>query len=117
MGLYVSANPLEDLEKILIKKCFPINKISHLMLNRTITLGGYIDTVKKITTKAGKSMLFVQFVDLSSKIEIIIFPNLTQESSSILQEGKIVFLKGKITKRNGNLQIIAESVEEIINKE
>ncbi len=117
LGLYVSANPLDDLKGLLEKKCFPIKRITHLMLNRTVTMGGIIDSVKKINTKKGDAMLFVKFQDLSEKIEVICFPKLTAQSHDSLQEGKIVFLKGKISKRNGDLQIIAEGIEEIINKE
>ncbi|MDD5606735.1 MAG: DNA polymerase III subunit alpha, partial [Candidatus Pacebacteria bacterium] len=117
LGLYVSSSPLEGMEKLLSKKCFPINKITHLMINRSVILGGIIDSIKKIITKKGQTMLFVKFQDLTGKIEIICFPDLCSQSYEILQEGKIVFLKGKISKRNGDLQIIAESLEEIINKE
>lgn len=117
LGLYISSHPLEEIKDLLEKKCFPIKKLTHFMVNRTVNLGGIIESVKKINTKKGSLMLFIKFQDLTGKIEVISFPTLTAQSMDILQENKMVFLKGKVSKRNGDLQIIAESVEEIINKE
>jgi len=56
--------------------------------------------------------------DLSAKTEVVVFPSIIERNPTVLQENKIVFIKGRVDNRNGDLKIIAEEIEEIIeNKE
>ena len=129
LGLFVSSNPLEDFRKILEKKAV---KISELTVNLTdrkgrqffwrrnlqnqVRIGGIISKIKKIITKNGKPMLFMDLEDLSNKIEVIVFPGVIERNPSAFQENKIVFISGKVDVKDGVPKLICEEVEEILEE-
>jgi len=61
-----------------------------------IKVAGLINKIKRIITKNGKPMLFVEVEDLSEKIETIVFPGVIEKNPTALQENKIVFISGRI---------------------
>ena len=116
LGLYVSSHPLNGFKKLFESKTMSISKINESMVNKKVLLGGLINNVKKIITKNGKPMIFIKFEDLTAKTEVVVFPNLLEKNPSALQENKIVFLAGRVDNRNGELKIIADDVQEIIQE-
>ena len=116
LGLYVSSHPLEDFREILEKKTFALVKIKNAWINQKIRIGGIISGIKKIITRNGKPMLFVKLEDLTDKAEVVVFPGLIERNPTVFQENKIVFIKGRIDNRDNVPKVIAEEVEEIIQK-
>ena len=129
LGLYVSGHPLKPLEKILQKKAVPIAKIREsmekessftfvrkIMPGTRIKVAGLINKIKRIITKNGKPMLFVEVEDLSEKIETIVFPGVIEKNPTALQENKIVFISGRIDLKDKAPKIIAEEIEELIEE-
>jgi len=121
LGLYVSGHPLKPLEKILQKKATPIAKIREsiekessftfvrkIMPGTRIRVAGLINKIKRIITKNGKPMLFVEVEDLSEKIETIVFPGVIEKNPTALQENKIVFVSGRVDFKDEAPKIIAE---------
>ena len=128
LGLFVSSNPLEDFRKILEKKAVKISELTVNLTNRKerqffwrrnlqnqVRIGGIISKIKKIITKNGKPMLFMDLEDLSNKIEVIVFPGVIERNPSAFQENKIVFISGKVDIKDGVPKLICEEVEEIQN--
>jgi len=114
LGLFITSHPLEDFEKILGKKALPIAEISNNLLNKKVKIGGIISKIKKVITRIGKPMLFVDLEDLTDKIEVIVFPGIIEENPTAFQENKIVFISGRVDNRDGVPKIIAEQIEEIV---
>lgn len=112
LGFYISEHPLNDYQEI-FKRLMPIKNISEESKNKIVIIGGIISTIKKITTKRGEPMLFVNLEDLTNKIEIIVFPSMFSKKPEIWQENKIIAIKGKVDNRNGNLKIICDDAKEI----
>ena len=116
LGLFVSSHPLEDFKHIFEKK---ITKISELNShpnknNHLVKIGGIISKIKKIITRNGRPMLFMNVEDLSDKIEVIVFPGVIERNPRAFQENKIVFVSGKLDNRDGVPKLICEGIEEII---
>ena len=59
-------------------------------------------------------MLFINVEDLSSKIEVVVFPGVIEKNPAIFQENKIVMVSGRLDSRDGVPKIICEEIEEII---
>ena len=116
LGLYVSSHPLQQFKKLFETKTMAISKIDKAMVNKKIILGGLINNVKKIITKTGKPMLFIKFEDLTAKTEVVVFPNLLERNPQALQENKIVFFAGRVDDRNGEIKLIADDVQEIVQE-
>jgi DNA polymerase-3 subunit alpha len=114
LGLFVTSHPLEDFKKVLEKKSLAIQKAKNGLFNQAVKIGGLISSIKKIITKSGRPMLFMNLEDLEDKIEVIVFPGVIERNYDIFQENKIVFVSGRIDKKDGIPKIIAENIEEII---
>ena len=114
LGLYVSAHPLDNFKMILEKKTFPLDNLNNDMVGKLVKVGGLISTIKRIITRTGKPMLFFNLEGLNSKIEVVVFPGIIDKNPVALQENKIVFVKGKVDNRDGEIKILADEVEEII---
>ncbi|PJA83912.1 MAG: DNA polymerase III subunit alpha [Candidatus Nealsonbacteria bacterium CG_4_9_14_3_um_filter_37_29] len=114
LGLYVTSHPLQDFQKILEKKAMSISKISAPLINHQVKIGGIISKIKKIITRTGKPMLFMNLEDLNNKIEVVVFPGVIERSPSAFQENKIVLVSGRVDMRDGIPKIICEYIEEIL---
>ncbi|MEK9134860.1 MAG: DNA polymerase III subunit alpha [Patescibacteria group bacterium] len=117
LGLFVSSHPLENFSKILEEKTQSIEKIKAnftKLVRKPVKIGGIISSIKKIITKTGRPMFFMNLEDMKDKIEVVVFPNAIERNPSAFQENKIVFISGRVDDRNGTPKVICESIEEII---
>ncbi|MFH1036941.1 MAG: DNA polymerase III subunit alpha, partial [Patescibacteria group bacterium] len=114
LGLFVTSNPLENFRQIFEKKVSPISKVKSGAKNKNVKVGGIISSFKKIITKNGKPMLFVNLEDLNDKIEIVVFPSVIERNPAVFQENKIVFISGRTDSRDGTIKVICETIEEVL---
>ncbi|MFC1629871.1 DNA polymerase III subunit alpha [Patescibacteria group bacterium] len=119
LGLFISSHPLEDFQGVLKKKALSISEILELTKNRInsrrlFKVGGILSSIKKIITKNGRPMLFLNLEDLTDKIEVVVFPGMIEQNPSVFQENKIVLISGRVNHRNGSPKIICQEIEEII---
>ena len=116
LGLFISSHPLNSFKKILEKKTTPISKLPEYAIRKNIRvkIGGIISKVKKIITRTGRPMLFVNLEDLDSRIEVVVFPSAVERNPALFQENKIVMVEGRLDSRDGMQKLICEGVEEIL---
>jgi len=115
LGLYVSSHPLEKVKNLLRDKTMSLKEVKQSpVFYNSVRVGGIISSVKKIITKKGQPMMFLQLEDLTDKVEVVIFPSILEANPNVLQENKIVFITGKKDTRDGQPKIIAHLVEEIL---
>ncbi len=95
LGLYLSQHPLERFEEFLSKQATPIQNVSKVKEGRTVTIGGSINDVREITTKNGKKMAFVKIADQMSEIELVVFPDIYQETSDMWVRDQVILVNGK----------------------
>ncbi len=119
LGLYLSQHPLNDYEVILSEQTLPLNSFKPEHDGKLVTVGGAILDMREIMTKKGQKMAFVKIADLSSELELILFPSMYQQTIGIWERDRIVLVKGKINAkdRDGNitndLKILVEDAREI----
>jgi len=129
LGLFVSSNPLEDFRRILEKKTTKISEITlkltkqrthqffwHRNSQNQVKIGGIISRMKKIITRNGKPMLFMDLEDDSSKIEVIVFPGVIERNPAAFKENKIVLVSGRLDVKDGISKLICENIEEILEE-
>ena len=75
---------------------------------------GIISKIKKIITKKGQPMLFVNLEDQTDKIELVVFPSVIENYPTLFQENKIVLVSGKVDLRDNIPKIICNQIEEIL---
>lgn len=110
LGLYISAHPLEKLQKYLGKQFMTLSTARNLRTNSPVDCVVLAQTVKRVRTKTNDTMMFVRVTDPTDELEAIIFPKTMQTMKTVLSDGAAVRLKGKISKRNGDLKIIVDEV-------
>ena len=114
LGLYISDNPLFDVVDVLRKKTtFTLSQVKESKKKENVWVGGLISQTTKITTRKGDPMMFAVIEDLEGSIEAVIFPNIYQENAGILVEDKIILIKGRLDKKDDEVKIIAEEIEEL----
>ena len=113
LGLFISAHPLNEFQPALrLERVMPIKNVSSATAG-TIKIGGVITKIQKIMTKTGRPMLFSLLEDLTSKIEVVVFPGVLEKNPDIWKENSIVIATGKINDRDGQLKFLCDDVKAI----
>ena len=114
LGLYLSDHPLRQFQIVLSKISQNIGSCKTKPIGSRVKLGGMIVSVKQILTKKGEPMAFVVLTDTAfDKIEVVIYPRVLLNSVSIVAQDKVVIIDGKLTEREGNKQVVCDSIEEL----
>jgi len=113
LGLYISSHPLENHKDELNSKALPITEIDETMVGQRVTIGGIVQSTKKIITKNNNSMLFATLKDLNDKMDIVVFPKALSRYNNLFEEGKLLFITGKIDQRRGRLNLICQKAKKI----
>ena len=114
LGLYLSGHPLKKYKKVLEQRALPIADVSADLIGKLVKVGGVISGIKKIITKKGQPMLFVNLEDETNKIELVVFPSTLENYASLFQENKIVFASGRVDMRDNVPKLICNTIEEIV---
>ncbi|MCT9930634.1 DNA polymerase III subunit alpha [Planotetraspora sp. A-T 1434] len=113
LGLYVSDHPLLGVEHILASgaDCSVAALQSEDRPDgQIITVGGLLTGLQRKVTKKGDTWVITMLEDLEGAIEVMIFPSAYQLCATILAEDAIVFVKGRIDKREDVAKIVAMEV-------
>lgn len=111
LGLYVSEHPFRNYEKRLAKIATFCKNLSKSQSSRRVKVGGFVNKIKKINTRTGKPMLFVEIEDTTGRVEVLVFPNTLEQTSTAWQEEKVVLVSGRVSDRDDNLKIICDGVK------
>jgi DNA polymerase III subunit alpha len=112
LGFYLSDHPVAIFEKRLKQAgAFVLFELS--AEHKRAASGVYIVSLRKIRTKKGDSMAFLNVSDSSGEMEAVAFPIVYKKYSHLLDHGKFVVMEGKVEERDGKLQFIIQQVSEI----
>jgi len=110
LGLFVSDHPLNSYKvRLKLENVVPIKNLA-VGNTGTIKIGGMITRVQKIVTKTGRPMIFSIIEDLTSKIEVVVFPNVLEKNPEDWKENAIVIASGKINDRDGSLKFLCDEM-------
>ena len=130
-GLYISGHPLDDygyslkiqtsttIEKIyksyeLIQESFGNIELTEDIIKDEdrVILGGIIASANQKITRSNTMMAFLNLEDLSSSIEVIVFPKTLDKVRDHIKEDNLVLIKGRVTMKEEELpKLICESIE------
>lgn len=108
LGVYLSGHPVEKFN--FLKRQYPIQAIASLEADQSVTILAQIRHAKRIRTKKGQAMAFVDVQDQTGGASVTIFPSLYPIFDQ-LPEDAIVMIQGKTELRNDALQVIANSIQ------
>jgi DNA polymerase-3 subunit alpha len=119
LGLYISGHPLEKYRAKLEKRDINIAKVKEkfardkeagkIVDGALVVLGGIIEEARTILTKKNDEMCFLRVADLTGSIETVVFPRTYARYKGILKPDTCIAMKAKVSERNGELSLAAES--------
>ncbi|CAA9275110.1 MAG: DNA polymerase III alpha subunit [uncultured Chloroflexi bacterium] len=112
IGLYISEHPLQAVARPLAARVTcPISELTEDMAGQTVTIGGFISSMRLIPTKKGDLMAAVELEDLGGSTEVVVFPRTLQNNRDLIKEDAILLVKGKVDTRDDRPKLLAETVE------
>jgi DNA polymerase-3 subunit alpha len=115
LGTYMSDHPLSEILENLRHSperhaVCEISQLENRGVGSSVRLIAMVEGVRRITTKANKSMAVVTLEDLSGRVEAVLFPEAFDRSSALLVSGSILDVRGRVDRRGEALQIVCETV-------
>lgn len=117
LGLYVSDHPTSEYAEYLDKTTTRLDELDETMVDSNIRIGGIVQSVKKIILKDQKTMMFANVENLRGKIELIVFPKKMEELSASLEPNRMVLASGRLSNKDDQFKLLAESVDALNQKE
>lgn len=114
LGLYVSDHPLFGLEHVLSDKADAgIGQLTggDFGDGAVVTVGGIISGLQRKMTKQGNAWAIATVEDLAGSIECMFFPATYQLVSTQLVEDAVVFVKGRLDKREDVPRLVAMEMQ------
>ncbi|MGI8422924.1 MAG: DNA polymerase III subunit alpha [Chloroflexota bacterium] len=112
LGLYLSEHPLGSMARSLAARVScQIAELTEEMVGQTVTVGGFISSMRLIPTKKGDLMAALELEDLSGSTEVVVFSRILQAQRENIKEDAVVLIRGRVDTRDDRPKILAESVE------
>jgi len=117
LGAYMSGHPVEHIEKEFIKQGALSVSVGQARLS---DVGEYLETIgivvraKRIITKKGDPMAFLDLEGTDGQINVVIFPDVYEDCKKLLREGNILKVRGRIDEKYRDptdVSLIAMKVE------
>ncbi|UDY22474.1 DNA polymerase III subunit alpha [Nocardioides sp. Kera G14] len=109
LGLYVSDHPLLGLEHVLsngtdatIGQLLADEAIAH---GHTVTVAGLITSINRRITKKGDPWATVVLEDLEGAVEVLLWPSVYVQVSSVLAQDAIIRVKAGVDKERDGVQL------------
>jgi DNA polymerase-3 subunit alpha len=118
IGFYLSGHPLDKHKedaRIFATHTLAEDELSNLHGQETIKVIGIFTNVNRVTDRKGRPMAFAQIEDLHGSTEILIFSEVYDRHQGMIAPDTVVLLEGKVSKRKGELSIIANSMDRVEN--
>lgn len=113
LGMYVSGHPLRGLRRYISKKAHLIGDLTEKQVNKSIKILGLVSNIRKILTKSGTYMMTFVVEDLTARVNVILFPKVFSQFGSVIVDGHVVCLSGKLDFRRGQYQVICDAVKDL----
>jgi len=115
LGLYVSAHPLAEFSQQIKNQVIPVKDliVNNNYRDQTLKVAGVISKVKKIITKKGEPMMFVRIEDMTSGIEVLVFPSILKANPDLWQEDRIIAMSCRLSDKDGENKLICNQAKEL----
>ena len=100
LGLYLSGHPLDYLKPLLAEEIPRLDKITPSFEGKKVKISGMIMQAKRIITKSGSAMCFIELENSFGKIEGIIFAKAMPACQEECKEENVVTAAGTISFRD-----------------
>jgi DNA polymerase-3 subunit alpha len=119
LGIYVSKNPVDGIWDLLSSNItHEIIELNEVNVGSRVSVAGIISSSKKIMTKKGARMFKFNVQDISSDVEVIVFPREAKHyADDFFSDGEVIQVIGTLNKEgdedNYNNKIVLNSCEKL----
>jgi len=113
LGMYVSSHPLKGLGQYFKKRVTLMSAITPKHIDKRIKIGGLMTKMKKVMTKSGAYMAYIEIEDPTGKMEVTVFPRTFDRFQSFLKENQVLILDGKPVSRRDGIQFNCEEIKAV----
>ena len=111
LGLYLSEHPLRDIEAQLPEYVTAYSgELAEESDQAKVTLGGIIQSSRRVITRAGSTMLVATLEDLQGSVEVVVFPKVFADTANAWADDSIVLVSGRVDHRDDSAQVLCEAV-------
>lgn len=111
LGFYITGHPLHEFATLIEKRTTAIGELAGVAEGKKTTIAGIIVEHKKIITKSGDTMAFMQLEDLTESVEVVVFPRVYQQAGFLLASDEPLVVTGRINHQDEGVKLIAENVQ------
>jgi DNA polymerase-3 subunit alpha len=110
-GFYVTGHPLDQYREIM-KTYTAVGLLSggEYGDGQSVKVAGLVAGAKRITTKSGDMMCFVNLEDFTGQVEVVVFPRLFDKVNRIVLPDAAVAVSGRLNVGEETVKIIAEDI-------
>jgi DNA polymerase-3 subunit alpha len=111
LGLYLSEHPLGDISDQLPDYVTAYTgDLAEESDQAKVTLGGIIQSTRRVITRAGSTMLVATLEDLQGSVEVVVFPKVFAETGNAWADDAVVLITGRVDRRDDAAQLLCETV-------
>jgi DNA polymerase-3 subunit alpha len=118
LGLYVTDHPLLEIWDFISPKIScEIDNLQNLSDGQSVRIGGIISKKQSIMTKANKQMFRLQLDDVSTTVEVIVFPKYAGKIiEGNIESGSLVIVSGNVSFEGDEENVISKILMDDIEK-
>jgi DNA polymerase-3 subunit alpha len=117
LGTYVSEHPLQRLLAAWggqqNRLYTPLDQVDDALKGHKVIVAGRVIRSRPTMTRKNEEMAFVELEDLNGSIDVVVFPRTFSNSKELLAEDRLVVIVGRVDVREGKVQVIADSVQDL----
>ncbi len=111
VGFFLTGHPLDGvIEHIRRVVDSDMEGLENWPDGQAVRVGGLLRSRKEHISKKGDRMAFTVFEDMTSSVEVIVFPETYAQSSRLLQSEEALIIQGTVQQSERGAKIIADSI-------
>ncbi|MBO5244849.1 MAG: DNA polymerase III subunit alpha [Selenomonadales bacterium] len=113
-GFYITGHPLDRYRE----RMENYMKISDLAKEELadgvrVTVAGLIASAKRLVTKRGEMMCFLEVEDFTGRVEVVVFPKVMERAASFLVPEMPIVLTGKLDRGSETNKVLADVIRDM----
>jgi DNA polymerase-3 subunit alpha len=113
-GFYITGHPL-DKYRSKMQQYTAIGQLAegNYTDGQTVKIAGLVGNAKRITTKSGDMMCFINLEDFTEQVEVIVFPRTFDKVSRLIMPDMPIVVTGRLNIGEENVKVIAADIKEL----
>ncbi len=111
LGLYLSGHPMREYAKAVEGFTTQVVELEQVEDGQPLKLAGVITGLRKTVTKRGEVMAYFNLEDLTSGIEVLVFPRAFSKLGSMLKDDLPVLVEGKLSRTDDECKVFTDNIK------